>query len=301
MPPRTKMEKIRGKGKVSPLEPKARKKEPTTKKKVVAKKKPDAKAPAKKVAKKVAKATAKKTVVPIATRGFIRTMLGFGSRVVAPVALAVGALPLVDPVMSHLFPKSEPWKSTPKLRASQKRMNKAIDKMGGKQTPQQQIHGGGYFTGLQPDKTKAVSPLTLTGDVKVAPEGKKKESTLGKTKSRLTRPKKEVYTTKLRIPPELPEIKSGGTVPDRSKAVALKSSPSLNKPINPPKNSDPKRINKEFTKALAAGHGIYEAEGGGTVEAKTDPYGRTIDNFLKGLLPDFLGPLKKAKGKRIIR
>jgi hypothetical protein len=152
------------------LTPEARKVSKTPKSTVAEYNAPKGKSTATKVAKKVVKATAKKAVVPPVSPNLFRTMIGFGARlatrVAAPVALAVGALHLVDPVMKHVAPKSKPWKSTPKLRASQKRMNKAIDKMGGKQTPQQQIHGGGYHTGLQPDKTKAVSPLILTGPVK---------------------------------------------------------------------------------------------------------------------------------------
>jgi hypothetical protein len=135
---------------------------------------------AKKAAKKVSKAK-----VPVAGVGVGMRVLGALTGVGAYAAGAYSVLNLVDPVMRHLFPKSEPRKSTPELRASQKRMNKAINKMGGKQTPQQRIYGGGYHTGLQPKKEKAVSPLTLTGNVEVAPEGKKKESLLGKTKQRL--------------------------------------------------------------------------------------------------------------------
>jgi len=164
--------------------PKVKKDKAPSKKKASAKKTPTAT----KVAKKVVKATAKKAVVPPVSPNLFRTMIGFGSRVVAPVAAAVTGMSLAAPVFRHLFPESEPWKSTPELKASQKRMNKAIDKMGGKQTPQQQIRGGGYHTGLQPDKTKAVSPLVLTGPVtaaKTTTKDEKKESLLGKTKPRL--------------------------------------------------------------------------------------------------------------------
>jgi hypothetical protein len=120
----------------------------------------------------------KKAVTPIATRGFIRTMLGFGSRVVAPVALAVTGTSLAAPVFRHLFPKTEAWKSTPELKARQKRTTAAIKKMGKKQTPSQQIHGGGApYVGQQPDPgkslkdlekaEKAFRPFELTGSVKV--------------------------------------------------------------------------------------------------------------------------------------
>jgi hypothetical protein len=136
-------------------------------------------------------------------------------------------------------------------------------------------------------KTDATADGPSAAELKSVP--KSEDSFYNMMKSAISR-SKEGYSGR--------SIKDMGEVKDTR---ATKPLAPLNKQklSSLPKNSEPKRINKEFTKALAAGHGIYEAEGGGTVEAKTDPYGRAIDNFLKGLLPDFLGPLKKAKGKRI--
>jgi len=224
MPPRSKMKKIldKRKGKVSPLEPgdktpkrkrtgirvTAKKAQETAaaKKKAAAKKpltsqqrldkayvdkygdkdkpkvKKDKASPkktsaAKKAAKKVSKAKVPGTGVGAGMR-----VLGALTGVGAYAAGAYSALNLVDPVMRHLFPKSEPRKSTPELRASQKRMNKA---MGSGRDPEIEIHGGGSPLGLQVDEAKkAVSPLTLTGAVKVAPKDKKEKNLLGRNKPR---------------------------------------------------------------------------------------------------------------------
>jgi len=223
--------------KVKPTPPKGNPSSDAAKREKAAK--PKSKPVVKKVAKKVVKATAKKAVVPPVSTGLIKTIGRIATRVVAPVALAVGALPLVDPVMRRLFPKSKPWKSTPKLRASQKRMNKA---MGYGRDPEMEIHGGGSLLGLQVDEAKkAVLPTTMPSPVP-RPPTKKKESTLGKTKPRLTRPKKEVYTTELRIPPKLSKIKDMGKVEDTR---AKKPSTSKTDPTSTDGPSPaPKRLNE---------------------------------------------------------
>jgi len=330
MAPRSKIkEKLdKRRGKVSSLKPKAKKKEPAAKKKVVAKKKPDAKAPAKrvvkKVAKKVAKATAKKVVVPPVSPNLFRTMIGFGVRAIAPVAAAVTGTSLAAPAFRHLFPETDPATLSKKTERIQKLMVSAEERK--KQTAQQRtgtgvrIHGGGLpYVGQQPVKAVTESTFDLVKADKEETTSTVKSGTLGqqsfpgktvKDLEKLFKGKnlrgvvpakisKEEFTTPLRIPPKLDKIKSSRKIEDTraTKDVTYNTKSSMAKDTTKTNTSIP----TNFKKALAAGHGIYEAEGGGTVEAKTDLYGRAIDNFLKGLLPDFLGPLKKAKGKRIIR
>jgi len=239
-PPKTSAGKAEGasKGKT----PKARKVSKTPKSTVAEYNKPTGK-PAAKTPKVKTSGAVKKAVTPVATRGLVRSMIGFGVRAVPPVAAGVaGALALtglVSPIMRRLFPKSEPWKSTPKLRASQKRMNKA---MGYGRDPEMEIHGGGSLLGLQVDEAKKAGlPTTMPSPIP-RPPTKKKESTLGKTKPRLTRPKKEVYTTELRIPPKLDKITNMGEVKDTrvKKSSTRKTDPaSADGP-----GSAPKRLNE---------------------------------------------------------
>jgi len=173
------------KGKVSPLDPG---------KQVKKKKKADAKAAKKaadaKAAKKAAdaktpkaKTTVKETVVKktptkVAGAGVgAGRLIGGASRLAGWAGLAYSALHLVDPVMKHLFPKSKPGTLTPKLKASQRRMNKVMRSY---KDPWSDIMGGGSKNpnlGRQPDPPKkvkeAVYPSTMPNPVPRPPAEKK--------------------------------------------------------------------------------------------------------------------------------
>jgi hypothetical protein len=176
-----------------------------------------------------AKAKVKSPTSKVAGVG--RGLLG---RAMGWAAVPYLALESVAPVFHHLFPKTEAWKSTPKLKASQRRMDKAG---GYKRSPGTDIHGGGGpYVGQQTDKAKkAVSPLEETGPVTArAPEKPK----LGRQKVYsdtagipnmdvdITRQYKKPKSKVVKKSTKLPEIKSGGTVPDKPKATALKVSKS---------------------------------------------------------------------------
>jgi len=198
------------------------------------------KAAAKKAAVKTpkTKTSAKAKVKPPTSKvaGVGRGLLG---RAMGWAAVPYLALESVAPVFRHLFPKTEAWKSTPKLRAAQKRTTAAIEKMGKKQTPSQQIHGGGApYVGQQTDPgislrglkkaKKAVSPLEETGPVtaaKTTPEVKKNKFTASgvkiSTAFREPSMEKRHYTPEVYI-----KTRTTDTPPKRVKKAKVKTSKS---------------------------------------------------------------------------
>jgi len=304
----------KGKGKVSPLDPGTQ---------VEKKKKADAKAAKKaadaKAAKRAAaakKPPASKTVVkktPPKSKAPAPNVKGPG--VLGMSATAARAIPYIGaagvaafgitkavaPVFRHLFPKSEPWKLTPKLEASQRRMNKA---MRGPQGPWSDIMGGIGSKNPNLGKQKVPSEEAVypsyEPDPVTRPPAKKK---LGQNKPRLsrgenlrgiapapasvektvvTRAKKEVYTAPLRIPSKLPKIVSGGPVPPKPKAVALVpgvKAASGDGPGPTPKSSMRESQIRDFKK--------YN---------KSNLLGRSIDDALRGFF-SFMGTLPKSTDK----
>jgi len=143
-------------GKVTPLEPKAKKgrskskrtgirdtakktQEATAKKKAADAKTPKAKTPK---AKTTVKETAvKKTPTKVVGTGVgAGRLIGVASRLAGWVGAAYGALHFVDPAMKHLFPKSKPGTRTPKQKAYQDR---ASEIMRSYKDPGSDIMGGG--------------------------------------------------------------------------------------------------------------------------------------------------------------